>query len=152
MKVHTVGKFRSEVDRAYLAGLLDGDGAIMATIERHREKRFGFRVRVEVKITQHDRNDVGWIPRLVGAGYIRQNRQTYEWIVRDQSAVAALLASLAPFVRGKKKQVALALRIVRTPIRTRAVLQRVARLADTLSSHNVRSKLRRKNYAAMIQK
>jgi len=36
-EVNPVGKPVSEVDRAYLAGLLDGDGAIMAVIERHSQ-------------------------------------------------------------------------------------------------------------------
>ena len=44
--VHPVGKTIPEVNKAYLAGFLDGDGAIMALLERHPAKRFGFRVRV----------------------------------------------------------------------------------------------------------
>ena len=47
-----MGRILSEADRAYLAGLIDADGAIMASIEKHREKKFGFRVRVTLKITQ----------------------------------------------------------------------------------------------------
>ena len=39
MKVHPVGKRLSEVERAYIAGFLDADGAIMASIERHPEKK-----------------------------------------------------------------------------------------------------------------
>ena len=54
MNASAVGKASIEVKRAYLAGLIDGDGCIMATIERHREMRFGFRVRVELKITQKE--------------------------------------------------------------------------------------------------
>jgi len=63
-----VGKPVSEVDRAYLAGLLDGDGAVMAVIERHPEKRFGFRVRLEINVTQSLRDDVAWLPDLTGIG------------------------------------------------------------------------------------
>ena len=80
MHASAVGKMEAEVGRAYLAGLIDGDGAVSATIERHPEKKFGFRVRVVTK------NDL-----------IKQ-----------------------------------------------------ARLADTLSRFNVRSKNRRKNFATMI--
>ena len=54
MTASAVGKMRAEVTRAYLAGLIDGDGAISATIEKHSEKKFGFRVRVEIKLTQKD--------------------------------------------------------------------------------------------------
>jgi hypothetical protein len=46
-----VGKTIPEVQKAYLAGFIDGDGAIMALLERHPAKRFGFRVRVWVKAT-----------------------------------------------------------------------------------------------------
>ena len=34
--VHPVGKTIPEVHQAYLAGFIDGDGAIMALLERHR--------------------------------------------------------------------------------------------------------------------
>lgn len=60
-KVNAVGKDASEVDWAYTAGFLDGDGAIMATIERHPEKRFGFRVRVCVKILSEGSRDAGLV-------------------------------------------------------------------------------------------
>jgi len=50
--VHPVGKTIPEVHKAYLAGFIDGDGAIMALLERHPAKRFGLRVRVWVKATQ----------------------------------------------------------------------------------------------------
>ena len=33
--VHPVGKTIPEVQKAYLAGFIDGDGAIMALLERH---------------------------------------------------------------------------------------------------------------------
>ena len=39
--VHPVGKTIPEVHKAYLAGFIDGDGAIMALLERHPAKRFG---------------------------------------------------------------------------------------------------------------
>ena len=42
---NTVGKIPSEIDFAYIAGFIDGDGAIVAWIERHREKKYGFRIR-----------------------------------------------------------------------------------------------------------
>jgi hypothetical protein len=151
LEVSTVGKPLSEAERAYLAGFLDGDGAIMALIEKHREKRFGFRVRVEVKATQYHECDVAWLPEQTGVGYVRRNLNTYEWVVRDQQAVAWLLTMIAPYARCKGNQVALAAEILKHPISSREDLVKVALLADALSKFNVRSRLRRKNYAAMIQ-
>src|SRR3989338_2499869 len=145
MKANAVGKHLSEVERAYLAGFIDGDGAIMAYIERHTEKRFGFRVRLEIKITQYHRHDVAWLIPATGVGYIRQNNRTYEWVARDQQAVAWLIDVVAPYVRTKNKQVKIARRMLRRVICTRRDLVSMAQLADTLSSFNVRSKNRRKN-------
>jgi LAGLIDADG endonuclease len=151
LEVNPVGKPLSEVDRAYLAGFLDGDGAIMALIEKHSERRFGFRVRLEIKATQYHECDVAWLKDHTGFGYIRRNLQTSEWIVRDQQAVKWLLQMIAPYTRCKKNQVALAMEILEHPIRSKEDLIQVARLADALSKFNVRSRNRRKNYAAMIE-
>jgi hypothetical protein len=146
-----VGNPLSEVDRAYLAGLLDGDGAIMALIERHPEKRFGFRVRVEVKVTQYHESDVAWLPVQTGVGYLRRNLDTYQWIVRDQRVVRWLLDMIAPYSRCKRNQVALAAEILAHPIQSKEDLILVAKLADALSKFNVRSRNRRKNTAAMVE-
>src|SRR3989344_1045105 len=151
LEVNAVGKIDVEVKRAYLAGFIDGDGAIMAVIERHAEKRFGFRVRLEIKVTQYHRHDVAWLLPATGVGYIRQNLRTYEWVVRDQHAVSWLIHAITPYVHTKAKQVMIARRMLRRAIHTKRDLVIMAQLADTLSSFNVRSKDRRKNYAAMVQ-
>src|SRR5262249_17363661 len=140
MEVNPVGKLLSEVDRAYLSGFLDGDGAVMALIERYPEKRFGFRVRVELKITQYHRSDVVWLVELTGIGRVCKNLNTFEWVVRDQRAIAGLLDQLQSYVRVKREQIALALRILRHPMKSRNDLIDTARLADALSKFNVRSK------------
>ncbi len=150
-EVNPVGKPLSEVERAYLAGLLDGDGAIMALIERHSEKRFGFRVRLEINITQLHQEDVAWIPEQTGIGYIRRNQNTFQWVVRDQKAALWLLHQIAPYTRTKKNQVALAIEILSRSIASQEDLLEVAKTADALSKFNVRSDQRRCNTAAMIQ-
>ena len=151
MKVNPMRKLVSKVQRAYLAGFIDGDGAIMAFIEKHSEKRFGFRVRTEIKITQTHEKDVLWIKQLTGIGYIRKNVRAYEWIIRDQKAVKWFAEIITPYVHGKKKQLEYLEKIFMHPNNTKDDLIKTAHLADTLSSFNVRSKNRRKNYATMIQ-
>ena len=151
MKVNPVGKQCSEAEKAYAAGFLDADGAIMATIEKHKEKKFGFRVRVTVKVTQSKRNILDWFLRKFRVGYIRKNRTTFDWQVRDQKASADLLSQLMPYLRVKKPQAGKALRVLRRTIKSFAHLRQVANLADSLSRLNVRSKGRRKNFVSMIQ-
>src|SRR3989344_4497303 len=137
MKVGTVGKILSEVQRAYLAGLIDGDGAIMACIEPHKEKKFKFRIRVSVKVTLSDIKDIRWLHNLTGVGRIGKNRRTYEWIVRDKKETKWILEMLSPYLHSKKKQAIIALRILRNRVDTRGRLYKVACLADALSSFNV---------------
>ena len=151
MKVHAVGKRFFEVERAYLSGLLDADGAIMATIERHPEKKFRYRVRVTIQITQHDRKILDWIVRRLKCGYVHKNRTTFDWLVRDQQKAKDVLNLLLPHLKIKNKQARIAVKIINGRINKFADLLKIARLADSLSRLNVRSKNRRKNFTAMIQ-
>ena len=151
MKASAVGKRCSVADRAYCAGLIDGDGAIMALIEPHNEKKFRFRVRIELKVTQKKKRDLVFLPVLLGCGSVRTNRTTCDWITRDQKEIVRVLSMIRRYSKMKQKQIQYACEIIQTPVRAFADLKRVARLADSLSKFNVRSNNRRKNYAAMIQ-
>jgi hypothetical protein len=146
-----VGKTIPEVRKAYLAGFIDGDGAIMALLERHPAKRFGFRVRVWVKIRQLRREDVAWLPDAFDCGQIRIRRGCWEWLVKDQIHVRQLLQMVRLYSRVKARQVELALQILNARIDSFDELQQVAELADALSLLNVRSRGRPQNTATMIQ-
>jgi len=149
--VNTVGKNISEVIKSYTAGFLDADGAIMATIERHKEKRYGFRVRVIIEIAQKDRKILDWFQNQYSCGRVVLDRTTHAWIIRDQSDVYTFITQLEPYIRSKKKQASIALRILDHEVSSKEDLMSVALMADALSSYNVRSKLRRRNYSLMIQ-
>ena len=156
MRANAVGKKCSEVERAYIAGFLDADGAIMAIIEPHDGKRYKFRVRVAVKITQRDRKILDWIRTVLGIGIVRANRagqkgQTYDLHVRDRSQVQKMLSEVSPYLRVKKRQAVLAREILEKDIVTSRDLINTARKADALSRFNVRSKNRRKNFVTKVQ-
>ena len=150
MKVNPVGKILSKVERAYLAGLIDGDGAIMACLERHQEKKVGFRVRLNVKLTFSRRSDADGIHKLLGVGYVRQNKRSYDWETKDQMIIVAVIMALMPYFRLKKKQANIALQIAKISVRSSYDLKRAAKLADQLASFNLRSSSRRRNYASLI--
>lgn len=151
MRANSVGKKCTEVERAYLAGLIDGDGSIMATIEKHNEKRFRFRVRIVLKITQKHKVDLVFISKILGFGTVRQNKTTFDWILKDQKQILGVLKSLQPFARIKKQQYKIAIKSLETSINDAKDLIAVARDADALSRFNVRSNNRRMNYVAMIE-
>ena len=142
--VGSVGKKCSETNQAYIAGLIDCDGAIMACIESHKEKKFRFRVRISLQLTQKNLDLLQWVHSLLGMGHIKKNRTTFDWVLQDQKNCKKLLEMIQVYSEGKQKQIKLALEILRTPITSKSDLIQVARLADTLSSYNVRSFGRRK--------
>ena len=151
VKANAVGKMWSEAELAYLAGFLDADGAIMALIEKHAAKRFGFRVRVFVKVSQNSSEVLERFKRKFKVGRVVKNRAAYDWIIKDQTHAQMILSVLIPYLQVKKTQARIASNILRRTIRSRENLIENATLADTLSRLNVRSKNRRKNYAGMIK-
>ena len=151
MKVGTVGKKLTEVERAYIAGFLDADGAIMASIEKHAEKKFGFRIRVIFKITQSRRNVLDWFQRKTGLGSVVRNRTTFDWLIRNQESIKIFIPILLPYLQVKRQQANKAIHIINAPKNSKTEFLRAAQSADSLSGKNVRSKNRRKNFWIMVQ-
>jgi len=151
--VNTVGKESSEADRAYLSGFLDGDGAIMAVVEKHQEKKFGFRVRIIIKISQRDREPLMWFRDKFGVGNIRSNTRSFDWIIRNQIDAEKVLDLIMPYVKAKRKQTKIAKKLLELnqKVNSKEEFLVVARLADSLSKFNVRSKNRRKNGSKMVE-
>jgi len=147
-----VRKILSVANKAYISGLLDGDGAIMACIEKHAEKKFGFRIRIFIKISQNNFKILNWCKFITSFGNIRHiENDEYEWIIRNQQDAKLILQLLIPYLKIKNKQARIALRILNTQIKTIKQLLKNATLADALSKLNVRSQGRRKNFMTMIQ-
>ena len=103
---------------AYLAGFLDGDGSVVATLERYHSKRFPYRVRIKVNFTQHARHKDKLAlmqETLGGLGVIRTNarKSLAELVIQERSQVQAVLARLVPFLLIKKDQAILALEVLK---------------------------------------
>ena len=141
----------SVANLAYIAGLFDGDGALMALVEKHSEKKFGFRVRVILKVTQKNPEVLYWIQETTKLGNVVSNRTTYEWILRNQMEILEFLKHLIKFVKIKDNQVKIAIQILQSSIKSQNDLINIATLTDSLASFNVRSKNRRKNFMAKIK-
>ena len=95
--VSSVGKGCSEVNRAYLAGLIDSDGAIMASIESIKDLKFGFRVRIILKLTQKKPDILQWCFNLLDVGYVTKNRTTFDWVIKNQQDCKYLLNLLKDY-------------------------------------------------------
>ena len=149
--VNTVGKDTSVALKSYIAGFLDADGAIMAPVERHKEKKFKLRIRVIVRVTQKDREILLMFKESLGIGQVVPDRSCFNWIIRDQNHVKWLLEILLPYICVKRKQALIGLKIISSPRGTKEDLVKIALLADSLSSLNVRSKLAQNSYSLKVQ-
>ena len=114
---NTVGRLSKAdpINLAYIAGFLDGDGSIMLQLHRRKSGKETFRVKTVICFYQDSRHldKIEWIKKVLGCGYIytRRDRITELRIEGFQRAFE-VLTSLKPYLRFKKKQVNLVLKII----------------------------------------
>jgi hypothetical protein len=100
---------------AYIAGFLDGDGSIFFQIVLRKDYRQKFQIRSSIAFYQKTNNleILNWLKEIFGVGYIR-NRKTgiSDYTIVDSKEVYKILKLLQPYVKLKKKQVELGIKII----------------------------------------
>jgi hypothetical protein len=104
---NTVGS-QSNLDLAYIAGFLDGDGSLMIQLKRRSESKIGTRrVMLTICFYQDSRHEqpLYWIKEVLGIRYIsRRNDGMTELRINGHERVRDILIALSPFLKFKKKQ------------------------------------------------
>ena len=103
---NTVGS-RLRVDRAYIAGFLDGDGSVMLQIKHRKDGKSKIRFMATICFYQDTRHekDLFWIKKILGIGYLsRRNDGMTELRVNGFETVKEVLKNLMPYIRFKKIQ------------------------------------------------
>ena len=117
---NTVGSQRipsslSEIQKAFIAGFLEGDGSISAKILLTRRKRLRYRVRVVISFSQHieNRKILQHLQRMIG-GSLKDypSHSQSELVIYNRNKVEEILKALLPYLVVKKKQAILALKII----------------------------------------
>ena len=109
----------SKFNNSYVAGLLDGDGSIVATVEKRPERRrFPYRVRLKINFTQHNRHRdllVKLQRFLGGAGSLRNvaSHNLAELVIQDRAEVKSVLTKLLPHIVLKERQARLMLAAIK---------------------------------------
>ena len=94
----------------YVAGFLDGDGSIVATVEKRPERRrFPYRIRLKVVFTQHSRHKkiIATLWKFLGRkGHMRDvsSHNLVELVIQDREEVARVLKRIRPHLIIKKRQ------------------------------------------------
>lgn len=109
-------KSLSEIQLAYIAGFLDGDGCVNAQLVQRKDYRLKFQIRVS--ITFYQRTEKYWfllqLQKQVGCGTCRKrNDGISEYTIVGKQSVEPLLQQLHPYLRLKTAQATLVLQICR---------------------------------------
>lgn len=109
------GKLTKE-DLAYIAGFLDGDGCIMLQLINRHDYMLGYQIRASIVFYQKtcNREFLEWLKSALHHGYIRNRPDGMsEYTIVGVTQVKEVLLLLIPFVRLKRKQAKLALKILK---------------------------------------
>ncbi len=132
--------------RAYLAGLIDGDGSIKLQIKPRRDVKHLFRVTVSVSIYQDSKYNhiLEELKRWIGFGSVCDLKNGMsEFRIEGFERVSSFLEDIEQYVLLKKEQVKIALQAARIILNGENSLENflaVCELADKVSSCNYKSK------------
>ncbi len=98
---------QTNVELAYIAGFLDGDGSLMLQIKKRLDGRIGLRFMPTICFYQDTRHEktLYWIQERFDIGYVsKRNDGMSELRVNGYKRVATILKALVPYIRFKKIQ------------------------------------------------
>ncbi len=98
---------RSNIDLAYIAGFLDGDGSLMLQIKKRADGKSKIRFMATICFYQDTRHhkDLLWIQKVLSKGYLsHRNDGMSELRINGFETVKEILESLIPYIRFKKIQ------------------------------------------------
>ena len=98
---------QTNVELAYIAGFLDGDGSLMLQIKKRLDGRIGLRFMPTICFYQDTRHEktLYWIQERFDIGYVsKRNDGMSELRVNGYKRAATILKALVPYIRFKKIQ------------------------------------------------
>jgi len=124
-------------DLIYIAGFLDGDGAIIAQFVTRDDYKWKYQIRLSIQFTQHTKRSI-YLTKLkdiIGAGSVRHRTKgiillgdslneslntskvnvsetVSDYVITANQSVLALLKLLQPYLRIKQKQADLAITLL----------------------------------------
>jgi hypothetical protein len=148
---------------AYLAGFIDGDGSIYAQIKKNKTFKYKHQIQITVQVTQSTKRQ--WFLKQfeteIGAGNVRERSKKKEdtkkdsvsdYMLTEQNKIVELLKRIQPFLRLKKKQANLVIRIIEQLPSTKdsqdkflevcALVDQVSELNDTKKRTNTAETVR----------
>jgi hypothetical protein len=105
----------SETQKAYMAGIVDGEGCV--TLSKSSCRHWvGYRPVITIETTSKELQD--WLISVFGQGHVARNAHTgnhkdrYLWCLSGQEDIANVLLQIQPYIVIKKKQVSMMLSVL----------------------------------------
>jgi hypothetical protein len=117
-------------DKAYIAGIVDGEGCISIHRRSDRCYKQGYSFYATLRVSNTNKPLLDWLKRVTGLGAVVENkvvgnrRPQWEWKVHSQQA-GLLLKELYSFLRVKKKQARLVLQFVEFKNKSNPIFKRL---------------------------
>jgi len=139
----------SSTNKAYLAGLLDGDGSIYVRAKPNPTYRYGFQIAPYIVFFQSSKNKQDFVRVFssIDLGIMRERKDgIMEYVVNRKDSIIKLLRYVKPFLILKKKQADLLEIILETKekIENPKDFQKLLNLIDSFRELNY-SKKRKKH-------
>ena len=108
-----MGRLSQREKLAYIAGFLDGDGSIMLQLRKNTAGKI-IRIKTVICIYQDYRHkdDLEWIQRILGGYVYTRNDNICELRIEGFTKVLKILILLSPFLRFKRKQASLMIKLI----------------------------------------
>ncbi len=100
---------RLNLNYAYIAGFLDGDGSLMLQLKLRADSVQGIRFMATICFYQDTRHEhpLQWMQKVLGCGYLSRRRDGMtELRINGYAKVQHVLLLLTPYLRFKKAQAA----------------------------------------------
>ena len=139
--------------KAYIGGFLDGDGSIYVRLKPNSDYKFKFQISPSVVFYQSEKEKkfLFWLKRTINRGYIRDRSDgVIEYILGDTKSIEELLNEILPYLKLKKKQAKLMLKVLclRKNIRNAKEFLKLSKEIDKFQELNY-SKKRTQNSLAV---
>lgn len=98
---------RSNINLAYIAGFLDGDGSLMLQIKKRKDGKLKYRFMSTICFYQDSRHEkpLHWIRKNLKIGYLsKRNDGMSELRINGFKQTRDILKELLPYIQFKKKQ------------------------------------------------
>ncbi len=138
----------SSVQKAYLAGFLDGDGSIYVRLKPNPTYRYGFQVAPYIVLFQSAKSRVRFekLCSLISFGSLRERKDgILEYTIGKQESLKQFLAWVKPYVLLKRSQVELMEKILKAKalVKKKRDFEALMKLIDSFEELNY-SKKRKK--------